>query len=93
MSIKTSSANRSDDGDSDKNKGSFTSIAMVLRSISIRKTMGVLVIDIPDDILTEMLGDLESDVLTANLGGEGVQNGRKLLGIELDVDDGTYYDS
>jgi hypothetical protein len=41
------------------------------------------------DVLAEMLRDLEDELLAIVGGLDGVENGRKLLGIELDIDDGT----
>jgi peptide chain release factor 1 len=42
-----------------------------------------------DDVFTQMLGDLEDQLLAIVLGLQGVQNGRELSAIELDIDDGT----
>lgn len=46
-----------------------------------------------DDVLSQMLRNLEDELLAVVLGGQGVENGRKLLGVELDVNDGAYYKS
>ena len=48
-----------------------------------------MVVDVPDNVLTQVLSDLEDELVAADLGGHGVQNRRELFAIELDVDDGT----
>jgi len=42
-----------------------------------------------DNVLTQVLGDLKDELLAAILGLEGVENSWELLGIELNIDDGT----
>jgi hypothetical protein len=47
-------------------------------------------VDVPDDVLTQVLGNLEDELVAVNLGGHGIENGGELLSVELDIDDGTY---
>jgi peptide chain release factor 1 len=53
------------------------------------ETLGTVHGHAADDVLTQVLGDLEDELLATVLGGNGVENGRQLLTVELDVDDGT----
>jgi hypothetical protein len=48
-----------------------------------------VVVDVPDNTLTQVLSDLKDELVAANLGGHGVENRGKLFAIELDIDDGT----
>jgi hypothetical protein len=47
-------------------------------------------VDVPDDVLTQVLGNLEDELVAVDLGGHGIENGGELLSVELDIDDGTY---
>jgi peptide chain release factor 1 len=53
------------------------------------ETLGTVHGNAADDTLSEMLRNLEDELLTVVLSLEGVENGRELGSIELDIDDGT----
>jgi hypothetical protein len=71
-------ADRDGDGSASVTGGSTTS-----------ETLGTIHSNGTDDILTQVLSNLENELLAVVLGLNGVENGGKLLTLELHVDDGT----
>lgn len=54
------------------------------------ETLGTVHSNSPDRVLTQMRGDFENETATAEiLNLQGVKNGWEIVGLELDVDDGT----
>jgi peptide chain release factor 1 len=73
---------RGADGNSDGSTG-------IMGSSTSDETLSTVHGNATDDVLTQMLGDLENELLTIVLSLNRVENGRELSAIELDVDDGT----
>merc|ERR1712137_12305 len=49
------------------------------------ETLGTVHGNASDDVLTQMLSDFENQLLVTVLSGNSVENGRELLGVELDI--------
>ena len=71
------------DGDTDGGAG-------VDDLLATNETLGTVHGNGADRVLTEVSGDLEDETTTVEVNDlESVENGGKVLGLELDVDDGT----
>ena len=74
------------DGDLDRRTG-------VNDTLSSDETIGTVHGNASDSVLTQVLGNLEdkssSSGVTGELDLEGVENGREVVRVEVDIDDGT----
>jgi peptide chain release factor 1 len=61
----------------------------IVDAVATDETLSTIHSNATDDVLSQMLSNLKDELLAAIECLQGVENGRKLLGIELHIDDGS----